>query len=74
MEALELYNIEKLVKSHNEFVLDRNTDAVRFFCKTEINIKPYFWDIEKTVPKYQAENTKPLRIERCPQLQQGNVE
>jgi hypothetical protein len=66
MEALELYKLEQIVIDNGGIPLDRNTDAIRYQRKKEINIDDYYWDDEKTKPKYQVENEKPLKHEAKP--------
>jgi hypothetical protein len=58
-EAIELHKLETLIKKQGGIILDRNTDAIRFYCEKELNITGS-WDNEKTVSKYQKEEPKPL--------------
>ena len=64
MEAMELHKLECLIEEHGGIILDRNTDAIRYSAKAEMEISNYFWDDEKQVPKYQKETAKPLQVER----------
>ena len=64
MEAMELHKLESIIKSKGGFILDRNTDAIRYAAKKELDISNYFWDDENKVPKYQTEISKPLEVER----------
>ena len=44
MEAIELHKLETLIIQAGGTVLDRNTDAIRYSAKKELNISGYFWD------------------------------
>ena len=68
MEALHLYETQKLVETFGGIVLDRNTDAIRYIEKSPIDITQYFWDDEKKVQKYKYENPKSLMTETKPRL------
>jgi ATP-dependent exoDNAse (exonuclease V) alpha subunit len=73
LEALELHQLETIVTDKNGIPLDRNTDAIRYQSKKgEINISNYFWDKEKTIPKYQTEEPTPLKHESMPHLVRYN--
>ena len=74
MEAMHLYETEKLVKSFGGVVLDRNTDAIRYIERVPFNITEYFWDDEKTVLKYKWENPKALMTETRPRMAREPVE
>ena len=68
MEALNLYETEKIVKSFGGIVLDRNTDAIRYIEKTPIDITQCYWDDDKLVAKYKWEDPKALMSETKPRL------
>ena len=71
LEAIELHKIETLVLQHDGYILDRNTDAIRYY-GNKIDITNYYWDDAKTLPKYQDENSKPLQVERCSHFKRVN--
>ena len=52
-------------------ILDRNTDAIRFYSNQYIYIEG-FYDKEKLVSKYQEENPKPLAHESMPKYTRKN--
>ena len=64
MEAMELHKLETNIKNYGGIILDRNTDAIRYAAKNEMDITQYFWDAESKVSKYQTEKSKPLEIEQ----------
>ena len=64
MEAMELHKLETTIKNYGGIILDRNTDAIRYAAKNEMDITQYFWDAESKVSKYQTEKSKPLEIEQ----------
>jgi DNA replication protein DnaC len=64
MEAMELHKLECLIEKNGGTILDRNTDAIRYTAKKEMNITDYYWDDKKEVQKYQKEEAKPLQVER----------
>lgn len=66
LEAMELHQLESLIVDNGGTPLERNTDAIRYEAKTEIDISVYFWDNAKTKPKYQAEENTPLKCETKP--------
>lgn len=72
IEALELHKLEQIIINKGGIPLDRNTDAIRYQRKKEINIDTYFWDDEKTIPKYQIEQNKPLKHEAKPHFIRNN--
>jgi hypothetical protein len=63
MEAMELHKLEQLVIENDGIPLDRNTDAIRYQKKKEINFEEFYWDEKKRYPKYQREENKPLKHE-----------
>ncbi len=70
LEACNLHNLEYIIKRNGGKILDRNTDAIRYAGK-KINLDRFFWDDEKTVPKYQEENPKALEHESMPQFKRN---
>ena len=68
LEIIELHKLETALKSKRAIVVDRNTDAIRYLSKNEIELNGY-WDDDKKVKKYQKEEPKPLRIQMKPRLQ-----
>ena len=68
MEAMHLYETEKIIQSYGGIVLDRNTDAIRFVESNPIDISQYFWDDEKLVQKYKWEEPKELFAETKPRM------
>ncbi len=72
MEAVELYYLEKELKRRGAIILDRNTDAIRYASRKEIELKA-FWDDEHTLPKYQKEVANPLKIETRPHFCRENT-
>jgi len=56
-EAWELYQLWKMMKSKGGIPLSLKTDCVVFLAKKPIDIQPFFWDKEKTIPKYKYEET-----------------
>jgi len=64
MEAMELHKLECLIETNGGTILDRNTDAIRYSAKEEMNISNYYWDDNEEVQKYQKEEAKPLQVER----------
>ena len=71
-EALELHTLERIVIKNKGIPLDRNTDAIRFQRNEPIDISNYFWDEEKTQPKYQNEYALPLKHESKPHSMRYN--
>ena len=55
MEAMELHKLENIIIDNGGKVLDRNTDAIRYACKKEIDLFNEYWDDDKTILKYQRE-------------------
>jgi hypothetical protein len=72
VEALELHKLENKIIEKGGYILDRNTDAIRFQSKNKIELEE-FWDDEDSVLKYQAEEDKTLQVERCPQMSRMNT-
>lgn len=64
MEAIELHKLESLIIKNGGIPIDRNTDAIFYKAKHEINYKPYYFDDEKNVAKYKDEVAKPLQVEK----------
>jgi len=70
LEAIELHKLTEIVKNNHGVVLDLNTDCVSCifpndvfpFQMDEANIKGYYYDDAKTLPKYKLEN-KSTRLE-----------
>jgi DNA replication protein DnaC len=60
MEAMELHKLENVIIENGGKILDRNTDAIRYTAKEEIDLFNEHWDDEKTILKYQQEEPKPL--------------
>jgi len=60
MEALELHKLENMIIFNKGKILDRNTDAIRYAAKKEIDLFNEYWDDDKTILKYQREEPKPL--------------
>ena len=67
MEAVELHRLEQLIVKRGGIVLDRNTDAIRYTVRSEVNL-PQCWDEAGLVPKYQQEEPKPLEKEVLPRM------
>ena len=69
-EAIQLHKLTQLIKSHGGQVLDLNTDAVNCTFpenkfpfelvqdSTATQLNGFYWDIEKTIPKYKIEHDK----------------
>jgi hypothetical protein len=74
MEAMHLYETEKIIKGFGGIILDRNTDAIRYKEVSEIDITQYFWDEAKTVQKYKWEDPRALMSEVKPKLERQPVE
>jgi hypothetical protein len=74
MEAMHLYETEKIVKMSGGIILDRNTDAIRYKEMQEIDITQYFWDDAKTVQKYKWEDPRQLMTEVNPKMERQPVE
>lgn len=74
MEAMTLHELETIITNNGGIVLDRNTDAVRYQMKKNINVNEYFWDDDKTIQKYQYEEPKPLKQQSMPQLSRTHKE
>jgi hypothetical protein len=63
MEAIELHRLIRIVRENEGQVLDLSTDAVictfnynlPFELDDKLNIKGYYYDDEKTMPKYKME-------------------
>ena len=68
MEAMELHTLERIISNSGARILDRNTDAIRYEYREELNTDGYYWDDEKTVPKYQSEAPRPLEKEILPRM------
>ena len=66
MEALELHKLETIINNNGGYILDRNTDAIRYCAKNQINIDDYFWS--EGVVKYQTEEAKELKFEKLPRM------
>ena len=64
MEAIELHKLESLIIKNGGIPIDRNTDAILYKAKNEINYKPYYFDGENKVAKYKDEVAKPLQVEK----------
>jgi hypothetical protein len=73
MEAIELHKLEMLIIQNDGTILDRNTDAVRYIAKKELDISHYYWNEDKSILKYQVENAKPLEVERMSSVCRGNT-
>ena len=74
MEAMHLYETEKMIKGFGGIILDRNTDAIRYKEVAEIDITQYFWDDAKTVQKYKWEDPHALMSEVKPKMERQPVE
>lgn len=74
LEALELHKMETIILHSGSIVLDRNTDAIRYASKIEIDILPYYYDEENKVSKYKPETPTELHVEHLPKLQRKNIE
>jgi hypothetical protein len=68
MEAILLHTLESQIISHGGFILDRNTDAIRYQAPTPFPFETYFWDKEQKAPKYQSETPLALQFERLPKF------
>ena len=77
MEAIELYKLSKIIKENGGTVLDLKTDCIScIFPNNEfpfklldgLNLSDYYWDENKTLPKYKIETGKRLHIERSPKF------
>lgn len=64
MEAIELHKLESIIIKNGGIPIDRNTDAILYKAKNEINYKPYYFDDENKVAKYKYEVAKPLQVEK----------
>jgi len=73
MEALELHKIESIVLANGGLVLDRNTDAIRYASKKQIDIKNYYWDEEQKVEKYKSEEPKELEVEKLKDFKRDDI-
>lgn len=60
LEAVELYKLEQEIIKYNGKIIYRNTDCIKaiFDDNNEFPYKNYFWDEEKTTPKYKLEDNK----------------
>ena len=68
LEAIELYKLSKIIKSKKGTILDLNTDSISFVMKNNllpfkvssdgVNIKSYYFDDKKKIPKYKLEDKK----------------
>jgi len=72
MEALELHKLEKMIISNEGKVFDRNTDAIRYTAKKEIDLFNEYWDDDKTILKYQREEPKPLTTSKLQKFCRNN--
>lgn len=76
MECVELHKLKTIIENNGGVPLDLKTDAIVCYFKNNefpfelmddgINIKDYYWDDNKQVPKYKIEEAKRLDIERMP--------
>ena len=57
MEAINLHKLETRIINEGGIILDRNTDAIRYAREGPIDISNDYWDEEKTVLKYQTEDS-----------------
>lgn len=64
-EAIELHKLEQKIINAGGYIIDRNTDAIRFHHKHEIMFNDK-WDNGSN--KYQKEVAVPLLCERLPQM------
>ena len=64
MEAIELYKLSKIIKENVGTVLDLKTNCIScIFPNNEfpfklidgLNLSDYYWDENKTLPKYKKE-------------------
>ena len=78
LEAIELYELSKLIKSKGGIVLDLNTDCISCTFPNDIlpfelndkNILGYYFDADKKIPKYKLENKNTrLQIQKMPKYQ-----
>jgi deoxyadenosine/deoxycytidine kinase len=73
-EQIELHKLMMIVKNNNGTVLDVNTDAVVCVFENDklpfeldgINIKGFYYDTEKLMPKYKLEDKGRLKCNRMP--------
>ena len=70
MEALELHRLESIIIKNGGYILDRNTDAIRYCAKKEVKIDDCFWS--EGVAKYQTEDAKELKFEKLPRMKRMN--
>ena len=77
LEALNLYELEKMIIAKGGIILDRNMDAIRYYTPDdkEIDFSDYFWDKEKTKPKFKREDPKELQHEALAHFKRaGNID
>ena len=74
-EAIELHQLETMIANSCATILDRNTDAIRYYSSSgPVSISQFFWDSAKKVLKYQAElKPKALRFEQLRHLVRSDV-
>jgi len=72
MEALELHKLENMIIFNKGKILDRNTDAIRYTAKKEIDFFNEYWDDDKTVLKYQRKEPKPLTTSKLEKICRKN--
>ena len=61
LEAIGLHKLEQQLKNEGAIILDRNTDAIRYYNDVELKFNE-FYDDAKTIAKYQKEeNPQPLK-------------
>jgi len=73
MEAMELHKLETAIISKGGIILDRNTDAIRYYSSYEFDLyRNQFWDDENTILKYRPEEAQQLKIERLAQYKRLN--
>ena len=77
IEAMELHKLSTIIKNNGGQVLDLKTDAITCIFKDnkfpfklidEKNLKGFYWDDNKKVPKYKIEESKRLIVERSSKL------
>lgn len=72
MEALESHKLELMIEKKGGISLERNTDAILYQRDEEINIEHFFWDVDKTISKYQNEGATYLKHESKPHFTRRN--
>ncbi len=83
LESIKLHKLGQIIKDNGGTILDLNTDCIRcvfksndlpFELEDEINVKGYYYDEAKTLPKYKIEHKQErLQVSRLARYKRSDM-